>query len=53
MKKSLKIFLGLMTISYLIIFAMQVHDAQDRADRYACMTGLKCPDKMPAHWDEN
>ncbi len=46
MKKSLKLFLSLMTISYLIIFALQVQGAQDRADRQICMMGGKCPEGM-------
>jgi len=36
MKKSLKLFLSLMTISYLIIFALQVQGAQtEQIDKYA------------------
>ncbi len=35
-----------MTISYLIIFALQVQGAQDRADRQICMMGGKCPEGM-------
>tara|TARA_B110000908_G_C10077003_1_gene367801 strand:+ start:664 stop:843 length:180 start_codon:yes stop_codon:yes gene_type:complete len=46
MKKSLKLFLSLMAISYSIIFALQVLAAQDRAARQICMMGGKCPEGM-------
>jgi len=43
MKKSLKVFISLMLISYSIVFIIQLINVQDRYDEFTCQMGLtKC-----------